>query len=92
MDLACPGGVVRPGPAVPDVEHISQRVEVALPARGRDIQGLPGLQVHPCGHNVHVDTAGCFIVPDRGPGSALRVKTGPGQTFKVVQYFVNLFR
>ena len=91
MHLACPGRVIRPGPAVPDVDHVAQQVEVVLPARGCDVQGFAGLQVHPGGHDVHVDTAGCFIVPDRGPGSALRVHPGPGQAFKVVQHFVYLF-
>ncbi len=92
MHLACPRRVIRPGPAVSDVEHIAQRVEVPLPAWGCDVQRLPGLQVHPGGHDVHVDTAGCFIVPDRGPGSALRVHPGPGQAFEVVQHCIDLLR
>ena len=91
MHLACPGRVIRPGPAVSDVEHIAQRVEVPLPARGRDVQGFAGLQVDPGGHDVNVDTAARLIMPDRGPGTALRVKAGPGQAFKVVQYLVYLF-
>ena len=92
MHLAGPGRVVRPRPAVLDVEPIAQRVKVSLPARGCDVQGFPGLQVHPGGHDVNVYATGRFIVPDRGPGSALRVQPGPGQTFEVVQHLVYLFR
>ena len=92
MHLACPGRVVRPGPAVSDVEPIAQRVKVALPARGCDVQGFPGLQVDPGGHDVNVYATGRLIVPDRGPGCALRVQTGPGQAFEVVQHLIYLFR
>ena len=31
-------------------------------------------------------------MPDRGPGSALRVQTGPGQAFEVVQHCIDLLR
>lgn len=91
MGIAASRGVIRPCPTVSDVEQVAQRIEVSLPTRGRDVQGFPGLQVDPRGHDMNVDAARWLVVPDRGPGIALRVKAGPGQAFKAVQHFINLF-
>ena len=92
MNIAASRGIIRPRPTVFDVEHVAQRVEVTLPTRGRDVQGFPGLQVDPGSHDVDVDSAGWLVVPDRGPGIAFRIQSGPGQALKVVQHLVYLFR
>ena len=90
MNIAGPGGIIRPRPAVFDVQRITQRVKISLPTRGRDVQGFPCLQIDPGGHDVNVDSATRLVVPDGGPGIAVGFQSGPGQAFKVVQHFLNL--
>ena len=92
MHVAGLGRFIRPRPAVFDVHLSCQRIEVHLPRRWRDVQRFPCLQIDPGGHDVNVDPAGRLVVPDRGPGIAVRIKAGPGQAFKLVQHFINLLR
>ena len=92
MHVAGPARTIRPRPAVFDVHLSTQRVEVHLPSRWRDVQGFPCLQIDPGGHDVNVDSAARLVVPHRGPGIAIRIQSGPGQAFKLVQHFVNLLR
>ena len=37
-----------------------------------------------------MDSTARLVVPDGGPGIAVEFQSGPGQTLKVVQHFVNL--
>ena len=90
MNIAGPGGIIRPRPVVFDVQRITQRVEISLPTRGRDVQGFPRLQIDLGGHDVNVDPAVLLVMPDGGPGIAVEFQSGPGQALKVVQHFGNL--
>ena len=84
------GRIVRPGPAMPDVVLIPPGSEVPLPAGRCDVEGLACFKVHPRGEDVDVDRAVGLIVADGAPGSAVRLKTGPGQALEAVQDIIDI--
>ena len=90
LDILRACGAVRPGPVVPDIVDIAQRVKRMLPAGRCDVEGLARFEVHPGGQDMDVDTAGFLVVPDRAPGITVRFQTRPGQALEVVQHFIDI--
>ena len=87
---ARPGRIIRARPVMCQVVEIPPGAEVPLPARGGDVEGFARLQVHPGRQDVYVDAATRLVVAHRRPGIAIRLKAGPGQGLKAVQYVIDL--
>ena len=85
-----PLGIVWTTPVVLVVEEVAQRIEGLLPARRRDVQAPPRLQVAPRRENVHVHPAVVVAVQDGGPGVAIGVQASPRRMLEGVDHCLDL--
>ena len=84
-----PRRVIRAAPAVVEVARLDERAIGLLPARRRDVETLPRLQVAPRGEHMHVHAAVGVAVPHRRPGVAIRIQPGPGGLLERVEHPVD---
>ena len=87
--LPRPRRVIRAAPAVVEVAGLDQRAVGLLPARRRDVEALPRLQVAPRGEHMHVHAAVRVAVPHRRPAVAIRGQPGPGGLLDLVEHPVD---
>ena len=70
---------------------VAERIIIFLPARGSDVEGFSRGQVYARREDMDMDsTATLVVMPDHRPGIAIRLQSGPGEAFKIVQHFINL--
>jgi len=86
-----PRRVVRASPTVFVVEGVPERGEGLLPARRRDVEAAPGLQVASRGEDVDMGAAALLTVEHGGPGVAVGFQTGPCRPLEGVQHRFDLF-
>ena len=72
------------------VKEVAQRIEDLLPARWRDVQAPPRLQVTSRCEDVHVQPAVVLAVQDRGPSVAIGVQAGPRRPLEGVENRLDL--
>ena len=85
-----PVGVLRTRPPVLVVEGLRQRVVGSPPAGGRDVQGLPRLQVSAGCEDVDVSAPTLLPVEDGGPGVTVFLEAGPRGALELVHGAVDL--
>jgi hypothetical protein len=91
LGLPGPGRIIRPGPIIPGVVEVPDRIINFLPSRGSRVERLPGFQITPGAYNMDMAAAILLVVPDSRPGHPV-LHPGKGHGFKVFQHGVYLFR
>ena len=85
-----PRRIVRASPAVLVVEGVPERAERLLPARRRDVEAAPGLQVAPRGEDVNVGAAAALPVQHGRPCVAVELQPRPGRLLEGVHNRLDL--
>ncbi len=73
------------------VEGVAQRIERPLPARRRNIEAPPGLQVAPGGEDMDVSASALLTVQDGRPGVSVGLQPRPRRLLELVEHSFDLF-
>ena len=86
-----PRRIVRASPAVFVIEGVPEGAKGLLPARRRDVEAAPCLQVAPRGEDMDVSAAAALAVQHGRPCVAVGFEPGPGRVLESVQNRADLF-
>ena len=85
-----PRRIVRTSPAVLVVEGVPERAKRLLPARRRDVEAAPGLQIAPRGEDVNVGAAAHLPVEHRRPCVSVEIQSRPRRLLEGVHNRLDL--
>ena len=80
-----PFRIVGPGPSVPLVQPVPERVEILLPPGRRDVEASAGGEIDARGEDVQVAAAAVLAVEDSGPAAPLRRQACPGDALELIK-------